>query len=97
MSLKDDFNKLSLKDDVFKGADHILYYNSYPQYKYDFLSRLLTVTYSSGGVAISVTPFSQLDQETLEVMRDKLIELGGKPPALPETGFQKPSQPRNNV
>lgn len=51
---------------------------------YDFLARVLTVqTYKDEG-GISVVPFSQLDRESLTFMRDKLIELNGKPPALPK-------------
>lgn len=48
---------------------------------YDFNARVMLSRASNGG--LSVTPFSQLDRETLIEMRDKLIELKGNPPELP--------------
>jgi hypothetical protein len=50
---------------------------------YDFLQRVLLVStgYHDGGA--QATPFSQLDREFLEFVHAKFIELGGKPPALP--------------
>ncbi|MEZ0225149.1 MAG: hypothetical protein ACAH83_11390 [Alphaproteobacteria bacterium] len=48
---------------------------------YDFNARILLARASYGG--LSVTPFSQLDRESLIEMRDKLIELKGNPPELP--------------
>jgi hypothetical protein len=49
---------------------------------YDFAGRtVVTTNWEKGGVA--VTPFSQVDRETLITMRDKLIELKGNPPELP--------------
>ncbi|HYD18493.1 MAG TPA: hypothetical protein VEF76_08450 [Patescibacteria group bacterium] len=50
---------------------------------YDFMSRvLLTRTGNSEG-GLSVTPFNQLDRETLVAARDRLVQLGGEPPELP--------------
>lgn len=49
---------------------------------YDFAARLL-ISRTGGAGGQMVTPFSQLDREVLEAHRDKLIELGGKPPELP--------------
>jgi len=50
---------------------------------YDFNLRLMTVrTGSSDGGAV-IIPFSQLDPDSLVALREKLIELGGKPPELP--------------
>lgn len=54
-------------------------------YKFNFLTRMVLC---NAGVyekksGMEFIPFSQLDREVLEFMRDKLIELGGHPPALP--------------
>ena len=59
---------------------------------YDFAARVM---YGWGGSAISygVVPFSNLDRETLVAMRDKLVDLGGKPPELPDEAAA-PAQPR---
>lgn len=53
------------------------------RYLYDFSLRLLTIENTYNGGSTQVLPFSQLDRETLVEMRDKLIELQGKPPELP--------------
>ena len=55
---------------------------------YDFNLRLLTARSGSSDGGLMVLPFSQLDTETLEALRNKLIELEGKPPELPVDGFQ---------
>ena len=62
-----------------------LYYSNEPTVTYDFLNRMM-ITMSSVGIKIVL--FQDLDREILEAMRDKLIELGGTPPALPETGLR---------
>lgn len=52
---------------------------------YDFVSRMVVTVYdgyNKGGV--STTPFAQVDRETLIAMRDKLVELKGNPPELPD-------------
>jgi len=61
---------------------------------YDFMARVMIVRTGSSDGGSHVTPFSQLDRETLVEMREKLIELGGNPPALPP---EKPAvgQPGN--
>lgn len=46
---------------------------------YNFVMRVMLSDESSGYV---VTPFSQLDRDSLEFMRSKLIELKGNPPPL---------------
>lgn len=60
----------------------------YNFYNFNFLLRLLEIRVgtgsSSGGVSIVVVPFKDIDREVLEEMRNKLIELGGTPPHLPE-------------
>lgn len=48
---------------------------------YDFMSRLLITR--GGGYEVTVTPFSELDRETLIKFRDELVRQGGKPPELP--------------
>ncbi len=54
----------------------------YAYHFYNFVMRAVISTRHADGGCI-ITPFSQLDRESLEFMRGKLIELGGKPPALP--------------
>lgn len=49
---------------------------------YDFAARMM-YGWGSGSGSYGVTPFSQLDREVLINMRDKLVDLGGKPPELP--------------
>jgi hypothetical protein len=56
---------------------------------YDFLGRTMVSQSASTGSSAQVTPFSQLDRESLEFMHAKLTELGGKPPALPEIETEK--------
>jgi hypothetical protein len=82
MSLSDDFNR---NYDPRKENDSVLRisYASLMHY-YDFSARMVTTIYSGynqGGVA--VTPFSQIDRDTLIAMRDKLVDLKGTPPELP--------------
>jgi hypothetical protein len=50
---------------------------------YDFMARVMIVRTGSSEGGGHVTPFSQLDRESLVEMREKLIELGGNPPELP--------------
>ena len=67
----------------------------YQKYYYDFQARILTTVLhygSSGGV--HTTPFSELDRETLADMHDKLVELGGKPQALPAEAPVNPGNAR---
>src|SRR3990172_41141 len=71
-----------------KQSDYVLYVylsnnGPYVYSKYDFLARLLFASSSSSDGGVSVVPFSRLDPESLEFFRAKLIELGGKPPELP--------------
>ena len=84
MKLSDDFNKdysaslnsngaLGLRMSTGGGTNYMVY---------DFNLRFLTVrTGSSEGGAV-VVPFADLDPDSLEALRDKLIELGGNPPEL---------------
>lgn len=90
MSLSEDFN------DSFSPKmqnPHVLRISyDYQKFFYDFQQRVLTTIYTYGSEAggITTTPFSQLDREVLVDMRDKLVELGGKPRELP------PEQPTLN-
>ncbi len=69
---------------------------------YDFVSRvLISQSGSTGSSAPNITPFSQLDRESLEYMHAQLVKLEGKPPALPaekdddaRTPLAKPRAPR---
>ncbi len=85
MALSNDFNRSyspqKLGNDVLRiGYDYATFF-------YDFAQRLLVTVYrynDAGGT--TTTPFSQLDREVLVDMRDKLVELGGKPRDLPPEG-----------
>jgi hypothetical protein len=66
-------------------------------YIFDFEFRTMSVItgYGSAGENISVHPFPTVDPALLERMREKLVELGGNPPAagpLPgvKTAFAAP-------
>jgi hypothetical protein len=52
--------------------------------KYDFLARIAIFSSGSSDGGANAIPFSQLDRESLEFFRAKLIEKGGKPPELPD-------------
>ena len=82
MSLSDDFNR---GFSPCKENDSVLRINyASLMHYYDFSARIVTTVYggyNQGGVA--VTPFSQVDRDTLIAMRDKLVELKGNPPELP--------------
>ena len=92
MSLTSEFNS-DFKPRKINGAVLALEYE-YQKYYYDFQSRLLTTVlkYSSTIGGVTTTPFAQLDREVLTDMRDKLMELGGKPPELPQ---ETPANPGN--
>lgn len=53
-------------------------------YLFDFEFRTLTVVSRVGSTheQTNIVPFADLDPEVLEKMRDKLVELGGKPDEL---------------
>jgi hypothetical protein len=87
MSLKDQFNDtrytvrketpavLSVRYDAGGYTNALIY---------DFIGRIMIArTGGHGDGGLCVTPFSQLDRETLIEMRDKLVELKGAPPELP--------------
>ncbi len=73
-------NKFSKKDDA------VLYYKTIAgadiYHFYDFITRNLYIRFESKDHS-HIIPFRDVDPETLNYMRDKLIELGGNPPPLP--------------
>lgn len=86
MGLSDSFNSIyTIRKDTpavlsvqyeAGGYDNVLIY--------DFIGRVMIArTRGHGDGGLCVTPFAQLDRETLVEMRDKLIELKGNPPELP--------------
>lgn len=98
MSLAAEFNDNSYGrklNDFVLGVQYSLSPSSSTStyFQYDFMARLLTTRTGSSDGGISVTPFSQLDAESLENLRNRLIDLGGKPPPLPgameKTGLRK--------
>jgi hypothetical protein len=91
MSLSFEFNK------DYKAAkvnDYVLQVECAGSYfNYDFASRIM-FAWGAGSGSYGITPFSQLDREVLITMRDKLIEIGGKPPELPDEPASPQLQPR---
>jgi hypothetical protein len=99
MALKDVFNsEMADRGDGFSMESptmlcHKQFVGDYAEMIncYDFLTRQMVMigSYSvasngrRGAAPLGTIPFSQIDREVLECMRDKLIELGGNPPELP--------------
>ncbi len=105
--LSDDFNATSDRYRIQKYSDVTLQVQvstgaSTVYMTYDFVGRVLIAQSSStGSSAPSITPFSQIDRESLEYMHAQLVKLEGKPPALPpekdedaRTPLAKPRAPR---
>ncbi len=88
MELKDSFNGYRREK---LNANVLLVGNGVHFFYYDFAQRLMTTAVHHGGGA---TPFDQLDREVLVAMRDKLIELGGNPPALAPLASTPPGNAR---
>lgn len=67
-------------------------------YRYNFMTR--TMLYSGGAAdhksGVAVIPFADLDPEVLDAMHAKLVDLGGKPPALPSVDGQRSLIRKNN-
>ena len=76
-SLKDSFNNLGAR---MQNASVLGMHNGAIWIYYDFTNRF-RMTPMEGGQRI--TPFADLDRDVLVAARDALVELGGKPPALP--------------
>ena len=87
MSLSDDFSANSYKTQKINGYVLGVQYSngggSTTYLTYDFLARVMIVRTGSSDGGTAVTPFSQLDRESLISLRDQLVQLGGKPPELP--------------
>ncbi|MBI1214716.1 MAG: hypothetical protein GC185_02730 [Alphaproteobacteria bacterium] len=79
---------LSLRFGDFAGSNYLTY---------DFNLRLLFARTGASESGLTVTPFSQLDRESLEDMREKLIELGGHPPELPIDKRATPQPPKGGM
>lgn len=65
---------------------------------YDFMARVLSLrTEGHGDAGVRMTPFNQLDRESLVDMREELIRKGGTPPELsPEPNtLNKPARGLN--
>ncbi len=98
MSLAEDFNDNNygrkVNDFVLSVSYNISPSSSLSTYfQYDFMARIMTTRTNGSDGGIAVTPFSQLDSESLELLRNRLIDLGGKPPSLSPTldkGLRKP-------
>ena len=94
MSLQEAFND---KYTATKSNDYVLslYYYSSAGSNYmdfDFLTRVTRSRTGDNGSSIVIIPFSQMDPEVVTEMREKLVSLGGNPPALPDTApAQKPA------
>lgn len=83
-----------MSDSYYKSSDQILvvnrdiYIRSWRSYVYvfDFEFRIMTVVndYNTQKESSTTHPFPALDQDLLREMRDKLVDLGGKPTPLPE-------------
>ncbi len=110
MSLKKSFSPSIRQHILNKADDHQLevkvsgFHGPTVYTTYDFLARVMYTTVSSSGAGIAVTPFSQMDRESIEFMHETLKKLGGKPPELPpvveeEKGFVKtaPSKRSNSL
>ncbi len=76
-SLKDSFNNLGVR---MANGSVLSMHNGASWIYYDFTNRV-RMTPAEGGQ--NAVPFSELDRDVLVAARDKLVELGGTPPALP--------------
>ena len=87
-SLKDMFNKMS---PLLENEYVLRTYNGVSYLYYDFAQRVVMHHVQGGS---NLTPFAELDRDTLIAARDKLVELGGNPPGLPDAEAAKPALPR---
>ncbi len=87
MSLTGDFNQNGYNAQKINGfVLGVSYSNgggSSIYHTYDFMARVMTTRTGSSDGGTVVMPFSQLDRGALIAMRDRLVDLGGKPPELP--------------
>lgn len=59
-----------------EGSTYLTYHT------FDFLARILTTRTGDSAGGGAVIPFSQLDPDSLETLRQRLVDLGGHPPEL---------------
>lgn len=86
MSLTASFNKDYQTNKVNSYVLSISYdVGGYTQVMaYDFMARVMTLrTEGHGDAGVRMTPFNQLDRDSLIDLRDELIRKGGTPPELP--------------
>jgi hypothetical protein len=86
MSVKEDFNDNSYQARKINGYVLGVSYDygggGTTYMTYDFLARVMIARTGSSDGGTTVTPFSRLDREALESLRESLIALGGNPPEL---------------
>lgn len=75
MPLTDTFNRSHSAQKINESVVQVS--NGVFNYYYDFTLRVVTTGNGAN------TPFSQMDRDTLIMVRDQLVALGGKPPELP--------------
>lgn len=76
LSLKDAFAHVN---SVMENAVTLRVHNAGIYSYYDFAQRQRTAHTNP----VLITPFAELDRDVLTAARDKLVELGGRPPQLP--------------
>ena len=88
MGLKEDFEANAAHNEFTEVNQLVLMHKTdYSCNYYDFATKIMAVECAettdrfggSGKRSVSAIPFSQLDPEVLDFMRQKLTELGGKP------------------
>ena len=80
-SLKDAFNTGYSASKI--GESAVMLSMERINYIYDFAARMVVMRADWGSYSVTSTPFSQIDRDVLVAARDKLVEMGGKPPELP--------------
>lgn len=99
MSLSAEFNsayKADLLSPAVLGVTYSIGSGYWVTNAYDFNGRVMISRANSDG-AFAVTPFSQIDRDTLIAMRDKLIDLKGTPPELPDEAPAVTRPPKLNL
>lgn len=92
MTLKDAFNSSNYEFSRMNSTSlRVRSASTGINYFYDFGLRIVSARYNEG---LSIQPFSAIDRDTLIELRDKLVELGGKPPELPREDKPAPQAKR---
>ncbi len=103
MDLSADFNESGYKTSKINafvlGVSHPYSEGSSytTHHTFDFLARVLTTRTGDSAGGASVTPFSLLDADSLETLRQRLIALGGKPPGLTPHDAAPGTAPRRSL